>query len=43
LRIPEAEMVVCGMSLGHARADAVENALVTAREPVAGFAKFIGF
>jgi nitroreductase len=43
LGIPAAEMVVCGMSLGHARADAVENALVTEREPVAGFAKFFGF
>lgn len=43
LRIPEPEMVVCGMSLGYARADAVENTLVTAREPVAGFAKFFGF
>jgi nitroreductase len=42
LGIPEAQMVVCGMSLGHARAEAVENALVTEREPVAGFAKFFG-
>lgn len=43
LDIPQAEVVVCGMSLGHARADAVENTLVTGREPVAGFAKFFGF
>jgi nitroreductase len=43
LHIPDAEIVVCGMSLGHARADAVENALVTEREPVAGFARFFGF
>lgn len=43
LAIPEAEIVVCGMSLGYARADAVENTLVTEREPVAGFARFFGF
>ncbi|HEX5093297.1 MAG TPA: nitroreductase [Burkholderiales bacterium] len=43
LGIPEAEIVVCGMALGHARADAVENGLVTAREPVSGFARFVGF
>ncbi|MEK8033689.1 nitroreductase [Ideonella sp. DXS29W] len=36
------EMVVCGMSLGHADPQAVENALVTEREPVAGFARFHG-
>jgi nitroreductase len=43
LHIPQAEIVVCGMSMGHARADAVENTLVTEREPVAGFAKFFGY
>ena len=43
LQIPEAEIVVCGMSLGYARADAVENTLVTEREPVADFAIFSGF
>jgi nitroreductase len=43
LPIPDAEIVVCGMSLGHARADAVENTLVTEREPVSRFAKFLGF
>lgn len=43
LDIPQAEVVVCGMSLGHARADAVENTLVTEREPVARFAKFFGY
>lgn len=37
------EMVVCGMALGHANPDAVENALVTEREPVEGFARFHGF
>ena len=35
------EIVVCGMSLGHADPAAVENTLVTEREPVAGFARFL--
>ena len=35
------EQVVCGMSLGHADPDAVENGLVTEREPVAGFTRFL--
>jgi nitroreductase len=43
LPIAPNEVVVCGMSLGYARGDAVENALVTAREPVGGFATFHGF
>jgi nitroreductase len=43
LHIPQEEVVACGMSLGYGRADAVENTLVTEREPVAGFAKFFGF
>jgi nitroreductase len=34
------ETVVCGMALGHADPAAVENTLITAREPVAGFARF---
>jgi nitroreductase len=34
------ETVVCGMSLGHADPAAVENTLVTEREPVAGFTHF---
>ncbi|CAD5366470.1 Chloronitrobenzene nitroreductase [Rubrivivax sp. A210] len=34
------EIVVCGMSLGHADPAAVENSLVTEREPVSGFARF---
>ena len=41
LGLPANEMVVCGMALGHADPDAIENALVTEREPVAGFARFI--
>jgi nitroreductase len=34
------EMVVCGMSLGHADPAAVENSLITEREPVQGFTRF---
>lgn len=36
----EGEMVVCGMSLGHADPAAVENSLWTDREPVAAFTRF---
>jgi nitroreductase len=43
LQIPDTEQIVCGMSLGYADADAVENRLVTVREPVGGFAEFLGF
>jgi nitroreductase len=35
------EMVVCGMSLGHADPHAVENTLVTERAPVAEFVRFV--
>jgi nitroreductase len=38
---PADEQLVCGMSLGHADPQAVENRLVTEREPVAGFATFL--
>jgi nitroreductase len=38
---PEGEMLVCGMALGHADPAAVENTLVTEREPVAGFTRFV--
>jgi nitroreductase len=41
LAFNEAQMVVCGMSLGYADPAAAENALVTEREPVAGFARFL--
>jgi nitroreductase len=34
------EMLVCGMSLGHADPDAVANRLVTEREPLDGFTRF---
>jgi nitroreductase len=35
------EMVVCGMSLGFADPQAIENTLVTEREPVEQFARFL--
>nr|HET7858712.1 nitroreductase [Caldimonas sp.] len=38
---PANEQLVCGMSLGWADASAIENTLVTEREPVAGFARFL--
>lgn len=41
LGLPENEMVVCGMALGWADPDKVENSLVTEREPAAHFARFI--
>jgi len=34
--------VVCGMALGYADPNAIENTLVTDRAPVAEFAKFYG-
>ena len=37
---PPNEQVVCGMALGHADPGAVENTLVTEREPLAGFTRF---
>jgi len=40
LDLPAGEMVVCGMSLGHADPSAVENGLVTERVPPSGFAHF---
>ena len=35
------EQVVCGMSLGVADPDAIENTLVTEREPVGNFTRFL--
>lgn len=43
LGLPESSVVVCGMSLGVADMTAVENSLVSDREPVANFATFSGF
>jgi nitroreductase len=42
LALNDEQIVVCGMSLGHADPSAVANRLVTEREPVAGFARFLG-
>jgi nitroreductase len=41
LRMPDQEMVVCGMSLGWADPDAPVNRLVSERVPVAEFARFL--
>ena len=43
LEIPDSEEVVCGMALGYADETAIENTLITEREPVSGFAEFHGF
>jgi nitroreductase len=43
LAIPESEKIVCGMSLGYAEPNAIENTLVTVREPVGAFTQFLGF
>jgi len=43
LDIPEKEIIVCGMALGHIDTDAPVNKLVTARAPLADFASFEGF
>ena len=40
LGIPDTEMVVCGMSLGYADLDRVENTLVTERESVESFTTY---
>jgi len=41
LQLDPEQMLVCGMSLGHADPDAVENSLVTERAPVAEFTRFL--
>ncbi len=43
LDIPESEIVVCGMALGHPDATAPANRLATVREPVSNFARLRGF
>lgn len=40
LGFPENEMLVCGMSLGYADTDKIENTLITERENIDNFAKF---
>jgi nitroreductase len=39
--IPDDQQLVCGMSLGWRDPEAIENTLVTEREPVASFARFL--
>ena len=41
LALPVSEMMVCGMSLGYADDSAAVNRLVTEREPVSAFARFL--
>jgi len=41
--LPVDDMVIVGMALAFADADAPENRLATTREPVTGFAKLSGF
>jgi len=43
LGIPQDEIVICGMALGHADPDAAENRLVTERAAPSEFATFEGF
>jgi nitroreductase len=42
LNIPENEIVICGMALGHVDPDAPVNALTTERAPISDFATFEG-
>jgi len=42
LDIPDEQVVMCGMSIGYADQSAPENQLVTEREPVEGFTRFLG-
>ncbi|MCE4554539.1 nitroreductase [Roseateles cellulosilyticus] len=41
LQLGDEQMLVCGMSLGHADPAAVENGLVTERAPVSEFTRFL--
>ena len=41
LEIPETEMLLCGMALGHEDTSRVENSLRTEREPAVGFTRFL--
>ena len=43
LGIPGNEIIICGMGLGYADPEAVENRLVTGRAPPSEFASFEGF
>ncbi len=39
--IPESEIVICGLAMGFADHARIENSLISEREPVSGFAKFL--
>ena len=41
LKLAPSQMVVCGMALGYADPNAIENTLVTERAPVAEFTRFL--
>lgn len=41
LGLPASEMLVCGMALGYADLSKIENSLMTEREPVSGFTRFL--
>lgn len=41
LQMPDNELVVCGMALGFADPDKIENTLVTEREPVSSFVRYV--
>ena len=41
LQLPPNEMVVCGMALGFADPDGIENSLITERVPVGEFVRFL--
>ena len=43
LGLSEREIIICGLALGYADPDAIENRLVTERAPVTQFATFSGF
>jgi nitroreductase len=42
LGLPANETVVCGMALGYADPEKIENSLITERVPVAEFVRFLG-
>src|SRR5437773_54923 len=41
LELPDNEMFVCGMALGYADQDKIENTLQTERETVSGFVQYL--
>ncbi len=43
LGIPDNQIIICGLALGHADPDALVNRLVTGRAPLSDFASFDGF